>query len=134
MTAATLYRRCRQSDITLAADGESIRFDAPADAEVPVEEIRKLKPELLAVLGGEYLHAALELVLRVPDPDERQALADLFDERAAVCQYDGGMSRGEAERVAYGELARAVDARDQSISLDVRRWNSRDGRVDEGTT
>ena len=48
----------------------------------------------------------------IPDPDRRAELVYLFDERAGICQHDGGMSRGEAERIAYRELARAVEGAD----------------------
>jgi hypothetical protein len=36
---------------------------------------------------------------------EAWPLFDTFEERAAIMEYDGGMSRDEAERAAYAEVA-----------------------------
>lgn len=108
MTGARLRRHCRKAGILLAADGDCITFDAPAGIAVPVDELRRLKPELLALLEGDYLGAALALLLRLP-ADQQAEMLYLFDERAGICEFDGGMSRGEAERQAYIELARAVE-------------------------
>ncbi|HEX8523293.1 MAG TPA: hypothetical protein VF669_13635 [Tepidisphaeraceae bacterium] len=107
MTAPSLYRQCQTAGIRLVPDGNGIVFDAPAGVAVPVEEIRHRKSELLAMLRGDYTSAAAALLLKVEDPEEREELAYLFDERAGICQYEGGMSRPEAERQAYLEL---VDA------------------------
>jgi acyl-CoA hydrolase len=73
--------------------------------------LKARKPELLAVLRGDYLSAAAALVMKIADPDYRAELVYLFDERAAICQYDGGQARCDAERQAYIELARAVEGR-----------------------
>jgi hypothetical protein len=48
-------------------------------------------------------------VLRVTDREQREALAQVFEERAGICQCDGGRSRAGAERIAYRELASTVD-------------------------
>jgi hypothetical protein len=84
---------------------------------VPVEEIRRAKAELPAVLSGDYLRAALALVLSIADPDQRTELAYLFDERAGICQFAGNMSRGEAERMAYRELAETVDRAERTAKM-----------------
>jgi hypothetical protein len=110
-TARALFHSCRRAGIKLVADGDGIRFDAPADAVVPVKELRACKAEILAVLKGDYLTAALALLLRVPDHEQRADLAERFDERAGICEYDGNMSRTEAERQAYIALARVLEAK-----------------------
>ena len=112
-TAAKLLTNLRRAGVILAANGDRLAFDAPAGAMTPAVQamLKARKPELLALLRGDYLNAAAALVLTISDSDQRAELAYLFDERAGICQYDGGMSRGgEAERIAYCELARAVDA------------------------
>lgn len=38
-----------------------------------------------------------------------RALAEWFDERAAIGEYEGNMNRGEAERSAYIEVSRGVE-------------------------
>ncbi len=111
-TARGLYHRCRRAGIVLSADGDAVRFRAPPGVAVPVEEIRQIKSELLAVLRCDYMHAALALLSVIPDPEQREAFADLFDGRASICQHTGGMSRGNALRQAYIELAREVEKAD----------------------
>ncbi len=37
-----------------------------------------------------------------------EGLIELFDERAAIMEFDGGLSRNEAEQAAYMELVRLV--------------------------
>jgi hypothetical protein len=94
ITARALFHQCRKAGIVLAADGDSITFDAPPGVAVPVDAIRWIKLELLAVLRGDYLNAAAALVLSIADPKQREALANLFDERAGVCHHDRGMTWG----------------------------------------
>jgi hypothetical protein len=116
-TACALFHRCRKAGIALAPDGDGITFDAPSNVQVPVDEIRQVKPEMLAVLRGNYLEAAAALVSRLPDPRPRQVLASLFDERVRTLRQGGTMSGGEALRQAYVELARTVE-RDDEVSPD----------------
>ena len=108
-TARLLFHQCRRAGIILAADGDGISFDAPPGVAVPVDELVKCKAELLAVLQGDYLGAAFALLLTIPDPDQREALASLFDERAGICQRNGAMNRADAQRQAYIKLAKLVE-------------------------
>lgn len=52
--------------------------------------------------------AALSLIEREPCPERRAALREAYETRAAVAEYDGGLSRAEAERLAFRELREAV--------------------------
>lgn len=51
-----------------------------------------------------WCRAAIVMIERQPDPDLRAELREQFEHRAAVAQYDGGLSRREAERQAFREL------------------------------
>lgn len=110
-TGRKLLADLRRAGVLLSAKREGLTFDAPAGAMTPQlrAAVKAHKPELLAVLAGDYLGAAFALLLTLPDPAQREALAERFDERAGIHQYDGNLSRGEAERQAYIELARAVE-------------------------
>lgn len=110
-TAAKLLSDLRRARVILSTNGERLVFDAPAGAMTPAVQamLKFRKPELLAMLRGDYLNAAAALVQSLADPDRHEAMAELFDERAGICQYDGGMRRGEAERMAYRQLALTVD-------------------------
>jgi hypothetical protein len=117
MTAQQLFHLCRRAGIALAEEGGQVVCRAPEGVEIPVDDIRQLKPELLAALSGDYFAAARELVMRIADPHEREALAEVFEERAGICQFDGNMSRGDAEWAGYIELARAVERAALSNSI-----------------
>ena len=97
----------RQADVVLTANGDRLAFDAPAGVITPemVAVLKARKGELLAVLRGDYLAAAAALVLSVPNAVLRDELVQDFDERAAIHEYEGSMTRREAERLAYHELA-----------------------------
>jgi len=105
MTGATLYRQCRKAGIVLAVDGDGIDIDAPDGVTIPTDDLRRCKAELLALLNGDYLYAAKALLEReVTDPGRQDDLAYQFDERVAICELEGGLDRGEAEKIAYLEL------------------------------
>lgn len=48
------------------------------------------------------------LIAGVQDPEMRDDLRLRFDERAAICEIDGKLSRVEAERVAHDEVVAAA--------------------------
>lgn len=56
-----------------------------------------------------WYRAAVVLIDRQADPDRRAELRELFEHRAAVAEYDGGLVRSEAERLAFRELRQEVD-------------------------
>ena len=51
-----------------------------------------------------WARRAAALLAQVRDAELRADLRDRFDERAAICELDGNLSRGEAERLAFDEL------------------------------
>ena len=55
-----------------------------------------------------FYRAAVVLIERQADPDLRAALRERFEHRAAVAEYDGGLTRPEAERLAFRELRRTL--------------------------
>lgn len=52
---------------------------------------------------------AATLIVSVQDAELRDDLRLRFDERAAICEVDGRLTRVEAERVAYDGVVAAVD-------------------------
>ena len=55
-----------------------------------------------------WFQASIVLIDQQPDPDRRAELREQFEHRAAVAEYDGGLSRPEAERLAFRELRQAL--------------------------
>jgi hypothetical protein len=52
---------------------------------------------------------AATLIASVQDAELRDDLRLRFEERAAICEVDGRLTRAEAERVAYDGVVAAVD-------------------------
>ena len=106
-----LLDELRRYGIELRAEGSRLRY-RPVDAISPglLTQLRVHKAELMTILqAGDYWarHAAA-LLSGVADPDERANLRELFEHRAAVCEFEGRLSRADAERIAFGELQRAT--------------------------
>ncbi len=47
---------------------------------------------------------AAALLATIPDDMRRVAMRDSFEERAAICEYEGNLPRGEAEMIAFREI------------------------------
>lgn len=56
-----------------------------------------------------WARQAAALLAQVRDDALRDDLRLRFDERAAICEIDGELTRTEAERVAFESLVRALD-------------------------
>ena len=61
----------------------------------------------IGAAGDEWARRAAALLADVPDPERRGDLRELFEHRAAIAEYHGGLERTEAERLAF-EALRAV--------------------------
>jgi hypothetical protein len=57
-----------------------------------------------------WARQASALIAGVRDDDVRDELRLRFEERAAICEFDGKLTRVEAERVAYDSLVSAARA------------------------
>lgn len=114
MTGEVLLEQLRGRDIRLSANGDRLVVDAPRG--VLTEQLRgtlqEYKAELLAIVTDRDLWArrTTGLLSGVADPDVRADLRELFEHRAAVCEFDGGLKRTDAERVAFPELQTAMRA------------------------
>lgn len=56
-----------------------------------------------------------------------QDIIEFFDERAAIYEFDGGLSRSESEHRAYHDLRRWYGTKfavPQSITKLVRKWSN----------
>ncbi|MGH7176201.1 MAG: hypothetical protein ACREJC_02365, partial [Tepidisphaeraceae bacterium] len=89
---------------------DRLKYDAPLGAITPdvLAAMKAYKPVILAMLRADWYAAAAALLDGIPDPDTRAELRFRFEERAAICQYDGGLIRKEAERIAFEEIQRAM--------------------------
>lgn len=56
-----------------------------------------------------WARQAATLLAQVRDDALRDDLRQRFDERAAICEIDGELSRTEAERIAFESLVQAIE-------------------------
>jgi len=96
MTPEQLLEEARAALLSVTAQQGKLIVRGPKDAE----------PALLQALLGRK--AEMMPVLMAVSVDERE----LVEERAAIAEFDGGLSRAEAERLAWAELEkrRAAEA------------------------
>jgi hypothetical protein len=104
MNAAELIRECRRRGVRLLVQGSELRYVGPrlaVDQEI-VRELRAARSAVLSLLTNPDAQAEESDVPRAePNETDREALLDRFEERAAIMEFDGGLSREEAEHRAW---------------------------------
>ena len=94
MSAPATVAAAVAAGITIKVDGESLVLSAPERPDDRLlEELRREKPAIVAYLRD--VAAWME--------EDWQAL---FDERAGIMEFDGGLPRKDAEAAAAEEVAR----------------------------
>ena len=98
MTVATAIAAAVAAGITIKIDGERLVLSGPERPDDRLlEELRREKPAIVA-----YLHDVAAWT-----EEDWQAL---FDERAGIMEFDGGLPREEAETLAAEEVAQQRQA------------------------
>jgi hypothetical protein len=109
MNALELLRGLEARGVVLTPQSGKLIVDAPAGVLTAVDRdlLRRLKPDLLAILesGGQD-------DLPLPDagltPDDLPPdWHELWEERAAIMEFDGGLPREQAEALA--DVLRSMD-------------------------
>lgn len=94
MTAARALEAAAQAGIAIEVDGGDLILTAPAPpAPDLLELLRSHKTAIVSLLRGNHAWSA----------EDWQAL---YDERAAIMEFDGGLPRSEAEARAAEEVSR----------------------------
>jgi hypothetical protein len=99
----TLLHRAHDAGLRLKPVGDQLLVEGPRRAEPLVRLLAIHKAEVMAALTEGDNRAG-------PSPPQHPAATkpgywrDFFDERAAHREFDGGYSRAEAERLAFGEM------------------------------
>ena len=109
-----LLAECDRLGVVLSLDGDRLTVDAPRHvlASPFVDDLRGSKAEVVALLKARYPGDVPEADGSIlGDADMRAFLASLggdlaerWDERAAIAEFDGGLTRAEADRVALAGL------------------------------
>jgi hypothetical protein len=118
VSAAAIIARAQAASVSLRAEGDKLRWRAPAPPPPDLGQVLALlrahKEEVLRALRGGWfgpdsvLDAAVTVVTDVTHPAyEREPHAawwrELYEERAAIREHDGGMSRADAEAGALAD-------------------------------
>jgi hypothetical protein len=101
---------------TFSARGQKLRVEGPEDLVTSdlLAALTGRKAELLAAARGDFGRATGELLIRSLlegriGEDEFWAWEEWCMERAAIAEYQGGMSPREANAVAYELLSRELE-------------------------
>jgi len=92
MHGLNLVHEACTAGLVLTREGDELVIRGPKSAAPLARRLLDHKAEVLLVLDGERA------------PDHPGAWHDFLEERAALRQYDGRYSRGDAERLAWEEL------------------------------
>ncbi len=102
MQAAALLQACALAGVRVWRQGDQLRAGPPDRLTDGLRtQLRENKPCLLAVVG--------EAPDSLPPAPDALDLRDAFEERAAMKQFCGGMSREQAEREAAEETGFQLD-------------------------
>ena len=116
MTTAELIALLIREGVLLTASGEKLRVEGWRDQLTPelVAALVARKAEIMAVLRGDRARAAGELLVRAL-LEGRIGEEQFWDweewctERGAIAEYQGGVSRSQADAVAYELLAAELE-------------------------
>jgi len=92
----------------------TMAFVPPATDTTGTTDANRPAPPSEAVLAldlpdaSTWCRKAAALISTIGDRNARLAMRELFEERAAVCEFCGNMTRDEAERKAYHLLEQAM--------------------------
>ena len=90
MSAALALKSARAVGIRVRIDGEDLELDAPA-----------LPPQAVLDLLTQHKADILRLLRPTNDDWSQEDWQVLFDERAGIAEFDGGLPRAEAEARAF---------------------------------
>ena len=101
MGGMTLLDEAHAAGLAVIIDGDKLVVRGPRRAEPIARELLANKREVMAVL------ATAEALPRGRTTEDARAWRDLYEERAALRQYEAGYPRDVAEGLAFGEVVEA---------------------------
>src|SRR5262249_7249465 len=107
MNALELLRGLEARGVALTSHGGKLIVDAPTGALTAVDRdlLRRLKPALLAILeGGSHDDLSPPSDACLTPDDLLSDWHELWEERAAIMEFDGSLPRERAEALALDVL------------------------------
>lgn len=110
MSPASLLSDLRSKGIRLTGVGGNLVVEGPVHliSNDVWKALKTHKPQLLPLVTPRWSQKASTLLSRIDDVQERSNLRYVYEERAAIHQYDGGLPEDEAERLAFEYLRQLV--------------------------
>lgn len=112
MDVVTLLHKAHQAGMTLQAEGEKLHVRGPRSAAPLVDLLAEHKLAILDVLhnsrAGKHPVPRQSAVLSTEDLPEYWR--EMYEERAAIREYEGGQAREHAEAEALRETIEAMQA------------------------
>lgn len=114
MSTQILLLDLEKRGIKLRVEGENLKFKAPSGAfdEGLKAKVKAQKGELI------------ELLSKAPSPVpslRTNEIQEIFEERAAIREYEGGQERMDAEASAMGDVLESFELEDRESLLEVFR-------------
>lgn len=129
MTPEALLARLRVVDVEVKLEGEKLKCSVPKGAldNELLATIKQLKPQIVALLSGPPESTSDETFsMKVYTwPEE---LREQWEERAAIMEYDGGLTRKEAEFLAY---ERIKSKQSELFQTEEKSGHSQPSRIDQ---
>ncbi len=117
-SAPQLLGRLLQQGVELAAWGGRLRYrpESAVDDALRCQLIQHKRELLRLVLNmatpplpaGTWAQCTSALLAGISDDVKRTRLREEFEERAAICHYEGALNVEDAERIAFLQIYRAV--------------------------
>lgn len=115
MTTAKLVEKFERQGVMFYANGDNLAWRDPARVLTvdSIETIARCKKSILRLINESQdephlplspVEALVNLLNGIDDPERRAELQMEFDERAGICEFDGGMSRADAEAAALEQV------------------------------
>lgn len=108
MEPLTLLRAAKQAQIWIRRDGDTLHVSAPNDQHFMVAELAAHKLDILTSWWSWEAQCLLE---KIADDGIRQDLKDVFEEIAAIQEYEQNRDRETAESIAFGALVTELEWR-----------------------
>jgi hypothetical protein len=105
MDGMTLLHEARAAGLVVSVEGDTLKIRGPRRADPVAQKLIAHKPVVVNALQAETLP---DLPLAITPQDLPPEWHFLWDERAAIMEYDGGLNKEHAEAEALKDILRQM--------------------------
>ena len=104
MDGMTLLNQARSAGLVVMVEGNILRIRGPRSADPIARNLIAYKPAVVDALKAEIVPQAIPASPNDLPPDWQS----VWEERAAIMEYDGGMSKEDADAAALKDTIRQM--------------------------